>query len=332
MRKRFTGSIIGVVLASAVFVAPASAATEFGDGCIANRATGEGVKATLFSITSVSSPLPDAAPSAGVITSWRLSLISPPEGSIPPIVPQTLKVFRLNPAIKTAQVVGEASGLVGSGTNTIPARISVQPGDRLGVYGEGPITLEGSTGEVGTLFCEEGLPGDVVGAFTGTAPTGGTAAYEEGNELRVSAVALLEPDADNDGFGDETQDKCPQIATVQTPCPVVAVDASSVIKRKGSVVVLVTADSAAPVKITGTAKLGKGKKAKLSSKTLTVVPGKVTRFTVNYPRKLKKKLKALKRSKSLQLTLTASATDLIGRVTTDRLKTRLKGQAKAAKK
>jgi hypothetical protein len=35
--------------------------------------------------------------------------------------------------------------------------------------------------------------------------------------LNVSAV--LEPDADGDGFGDETQDQCPTNATTQGPCP-----------------------------------------------------------------------------------------------------------------
>jgi hypothetical protein len=89
----------------------------------------------------------------------------------------------------------------------------------------------------------------------------------------------------------------------------------------------VTTDASAPVKVTGTANLGKGKKAKLSSKTLTVNPGKTTRFTLKFPKKLKNKLEDLQRKRSLQLKLTASATDLIGRVTTDKLKTKLKGQA-----
>jgi hypothetical protein len=107
----------------------------------------------------------------------------------------------------------------------------------------------------------------------------------------------------------------------------VTVDASSVIKRKGSVVVLVTSTTSAPVKVTGTVNLGKGKKAKLSSKTLTVVPGKVSRFTLKFPKKLKNRLEDLQRKRSLQLKLTASATDLIGRVSTDKLKAKLKGQA-----
>src|SRR5205085_4335180 len=35
-------------------------------------------------------------------------------------------------------------------------------------------------------------------------------------ELLVSAD--IEPDADHDGFGDETQDQCPSQATTQGPC------------------------------------------------------------------------------------------------------------------
>ena len=36
---------------------------------------------------------------------------------------------------------------------------------------------------------------------------------------RVNVVATLEPDADSDGFGDETQDACPTDRVTQAPCP-----------------------------------------------------------------------------------------------------------------
>jgi hypothetical protein len=45
-------------------------------------------------------------------------------------------------------------------------------------------------------------------------PTGS----EEGG-LRVNVSAVLEADADGDGFGDESQDGCPQVASTQGPCP-----------------------------------------------------------------------------------------------------------------
>jgi hypothetical protein len=53
----------------------------------------------------------------------------------------------------------------------------------------------------------------------------------------------------------------------------------------------------------------------------------VARFTLKFPKKLKKRLEELTRKQSLQLKVTASATDLVGRVSTDKLSVRLKGQA-----
>ena len=41
--------------------------------------------------------------------------------------------------------------------------------------------------------------------------------FEPSVQLDVSAVFELE--ADNDGFGDETQDLCPTNASTQGPCP-----------------------------------------------------------------------------------------------------------------
>jgi hypothetical protein len=203
----------------------------------------------------------------------------------------------------------------------------VQAGDRLALHGE-PFTFEGTPIEPLTFYCDETEDGSVIGATPGSPGVGSTAEYEPVEEGRVPVSAILEPDADGDGFGDESQDGCPQAAAAQGPCPTVALDASSVIKKRGKVIVLVTTDVAAPVKVTGVASLGKGKRAKLSSKTATVAPGKVSRFTLKFPKKLKNRLEDLKRKRSLRLKLTASATDLIGRVTTDKLNTKLKGQAR----
>jgi hypothetical protein len=44
-------------------------------------------------------------------------------------------------------------------------------------------------------------------------------AMNAGNQFRVDVGAVLEPDADGDGFGDETQDACPSDASTQGPCP-----------------------------------------------------------------------------------------------------------------
>jgi hypothetical protein len=323
-------SVVGALLAvMAIGSTSATAATEFGDPCIANRGTGEGFEATLFGIGPTPSPLPQAAPTAGVITSWKLSLISSPTETIPVIIPQILKVLRLNTSAHTAQVVGESSGVVGSGVNTIPARISVQAGDRLGTFGSGKFIYKGTPLEVGTLFCEEEAgPEYAIGAYEGNVTTGGSSAYEEGNgPIRVPAVAVIEPDADNDGYGDETQDKCPQNATTQVPCPVVSLSTTSAVK-KGLVTIGVTANSQATVTVAGTVKLGKGKTATLNGGTQIVAPGTIAKFTLVFPKKLKSKLKELPAKRSLSLAVTATAPNIVGAATTSNLKVKLKGQAK----
>jgi len=304
-------------VALALFAAqPAAAATQVGNQCVGNSSA---ENATILSTANgPGNPFPATIPSSGVVTRWTFNIVPIPAG----ILSQTLKIFRPTGAPSQFQVVGESSpGSIAGGLNTFSTRIPVQAGDYLGTSGT-------ATGKVVTVYCETPNPGDRVGVFPGNPTTGGTVSSigEEG-ELQNPITLTVEADADNDGFGDETQDKCPQSAVSQGDCPTVAVDAASVIKRKGSVVVLLTTTASAPVKVAGTVNLGKGKKAKLGSKAQTVVPGKVSRFTLKFPKKLKKRLEELSRKQSLRLNITATATDLIGRVTTDKLKTRLKGQA-----
>ena len=62
--------------------------------------------------------------------------------------------------------------------------------------------------------------GKLNGQSVGTGPTVTTTATQtetDNKELLVQAV--VEPDADRDGFGDETQDRCPTNATTAGACP-----------------------------------------------------------------------------------------------------------------
>jgi hypothetical protein len=52
---------------------------------------------------------------------------------------------------------------------------------------------------------------------TGTTNEFVTVGSATGERLNLSAV--VEPDADHDGFGDVSQDACPQSAATQTACP-----------------------------------------------------------------------------------------------------------------
>jgi hypothetical protein len=314
MRAKFVGLFVAAVVSmSAIGAASASAATEFGDNCAGNKTT-KSEPITFFQLTSAGNPLSNTAPNAGVITKWKVN------NSLPETFTQTLMVLRPN-GPQTVQIIGEAPQSIGPGLNTFDTRIPVQVGDRLG--------LLGSAG-AGNLFCE--LPGggmNRIGAFIGGGGGVGSTntVIEIEAEARFPVSALIEPDADNDGYGDETQDKCPQSASTQSPCPVVALSASAVAKNNLATV-LITSSSQGPVTVAGTANLGKGKSATLSGGTQIVAPGAIAKFTLLFPKALKAKLKQLSRKRFLFLNLTATAPNVVGSPTSTILKVKLKGQAK----
>lgn len=241
---------------------------------------------------------------------------------MPFTVPTQLKVYRPTGNASQFQAVGESSvDQVASGPNIFETRIPVQTGDHLGLFG---------SSSIGTLYCAEEPetenPGNVMGFFSGNPSPGSTATLLGAeSELLVPAAAVIEPDADNDGFGDETQDKCPQSAAFQIPCPIITVDSVSVV-GKTKVIVYVATNNEAPVKVGGVVKLGKGKAAKLSGGTKPVVPGKIAHFTLKFSKALKAALKELPASKKLTLKVTATATNVAGQISKDISKTKLKGQ------
>jgi hypothetical protein len=308
----------GAALLALTGASSAAAATEFGDNCVADH-TAEGSGVTLFESVGQGNPLPTAAPVAGVITQWKMTLT--PE-AIGVSIPQDLRVVRLNPGAKTMTVIGTGSASIVAGSNVIDTRISVQPGDRLAIFGGG---------ELGTLLCDTGGE-NVIGGIEGDAgPPGSTVPYiEVPFDERVPVSAVIEPDADNDGFGDETQDKCPQSASTQAECPVIVLD-SFALGKKNAIVVLVAASESGSVSVGGSAKLPKASRASSSAKTKLktvkkkATAGKITRFTLKLPSKLKSALRDLPRGRSITVKLTATATNVAGQVSKDRSKLKLKG-------
>ena len=89
----------------------------------------------------------------------------------------------------------------------VGARVPVQAGQHLAV--DGSPNLEAMHISDGNKWTYLFAPPLVDGA-------GGRGSTEVSEELLVAAV--IEPDADHDGFGDETQDQCPTQATTQGPC------------------------------------------------------------------------------------------------------------------
>ena len=316
MRKRIATAALSALGAMLLLAAPsASAAVEFGDNCVADDVAPDTY--TLTTLAAPPGPIPLTAPSAGVVTKIRSNV----PAVLPFATPISVKILR-NAGGNLYTAVNQATVNAAPGISTSNVRLPALAGDRLGLHGL-PFSFEGTPIEGFSWYCDE-MPGSTLGAALGDVPTGATAVFEGATDGRVPLVATLEPDADNDGFGDESQDLCPQGAAVQTACPAVTIDAYSLVGGN-AVKVLVATSTQAPVKVTGTVKLGKGSKATLKGGTKGVPAGKLVRFTLKFPGSLKEKLRELESNQKLTLKITASATNVAGQVSTDKLKAKLKG-------
>ena len=134
-------------------------------------------------------------PSNGVITSWKFQASSAPPSAM------RLKIGRSNGG-NNFTIVGQsaletpAAGRV----NTFTTRIPVRAGDILGYYFGPPVAGQ----------CASSTPGYGDHYLAGVdVPPGTSANYASESGYRPDISALLEPDADDDGFGDETQDCAP---------------------------------------------------------------------------------------------------------------------------
>jgi hypothetical protein len=331
MRSLRGAGVLGVLVAIALVVAPsASASTEAGDDCVAD--TKEGIY-TLVPLQRVSpSPLPLTAPVNGVVTSWKVN------SDVSEGTPEQMRVLRPTGVPNEFLTVGESTEqTVVKGTNVFPTRVPVQAGDHFGVFG----TVQD------VVFCGGADPGDTGGFFLISAAVGSAHTFTPATNVRIAMIAVIEPDKDGDGYGDETQDKCPQSAAYQGECPTTTLDAFPIVLKR-SVLVLVSASSTSSVHVFGQTswRLKPKPRRAVSSKvhplvpkpkttglivgltggTQTVDPGELARFNVKLPKSVKRRLGRISPSESLKASITASTTDLAGRTSTKVLTVRLPGQ------
>jgi hypothetical protein len=253
-----------------------------------------------------------------VVTSWQVN------SGVPLTVVNSLRVLRPTGAPNTFTTVGDSvARSVQPGMNSFPARIPVQAGDRFGTHGQGP-PLGAS------LYCASENPADLMGALLGDAPLGSTNAFPALSEgLLVAVSATVEPDADGDGFGDETQDACPQSAALQSACPIVLLD-SFALSGRGKAVVVVTTSTTAAVTVSGSATLPGGgarsfARPRLPRVTKVVPAGSLTRFVLRFPKRLRSAVAGLGKGRSLTLTLSATAPNLSGPASADTARLKLRG-------
>jgi hypothetical protein len=147
-----------------------------------------------------------AAPSPGVLTSWSF------EASTDAPTTLTLGVFRPTGTPQEFEVLAEAGApqaiAQSSGLHSFPTQIPVQTGDLIGIHStDGPCaTMTSNTGDVYDAHLNVAVP------------VGMSAVFSESFEQIFDISAKLEPDCDNDGLGDETQDPNPSgVCPVVTP-------------------------------------------------------------------------------------------------------------------
>lgn len=332
MPRRYAARVRRHLIAIAVAVAcllaapAASALDEAGNRCVAN---GSITGATVIGLSNqgpTSSFLQSHVVSAGVITRWRV-LVAPDQA---PLVQQLVLLQQVGED-EDRKLAESAPQTVVPGANEFTTRMPVRENTHVGLQGP-----------VATFVCdpqELNNAGVVEGAF----PIGEARRFKIKVHVGTPVVAIVEPDRDGDGYGDETQDGCPWNAALQIECPPVTPKVDSIAPKERAILVKVGVSSQAQVQVFGQVswkvrqKPGQGKgRARQGDRGLTVgltagaprtvLPGTVASFRVRLPKAVLRRLGRLTPRQALRVRITIRTTDLAGREN-DRLVTlKLRGR------
>jgi len=158
----------------------------------------------------------------GILTSWRYHSKT---GADPDGQNVRLELFKPVGEPGRYEAVAESAqkDLTSDTAYEFSERIPVQEGWVLGLN-------PGSDAAVGITVPV--TPSNQMYQFGMDVPVGSTAsATGPFADYRVNVSATVEPDADGDGFGDESQDQCPTDATTQGACPDKSAPATRITKR-----------------------------------------------------------------------------------------------------
>ncbi|HEX2087456.1 MAG TPA: PASTA domain-containing protein [Solirubrobacteraceae bacterium] len=194
--------LLAALAAALALPATASAATTIGQ-----TATGGGTCDNDATIAQTGSLAPEyAVPFAGVVTELRTEAVSVEGRRLHVLRPRGSGSFTLLASIPVAPAAGVIA---------VPVRVRVQAGDVLGLSTAAApdphpnCTIPNSTGAGAS-------PHNVVESRNPAAPDSGDVTLPDAGLGRLNVAATLEPDGDGDGFGDETQDRCPDDASRTT--------------------------------------------------------------------------------------------------------------------
>jgi len=204
-------SVVGT-LASGVCSFPAGAATVVGEAFIPPPPDSpEQILCPAPSTwVQAASPSPSyVIPADGVITSWSVGS-GEHHPYLGPVNPVTLKILFPGAAEGYYTVAGSSGpeNAVENTVQTFAARVPVRAGSVLG------FSVQGVT------YCARylGVGEFAAGFIDADAPVGSASPFIL-EPVRLPVSVTVEPDADRDGFGDETQDGCPGDPTTLGACP-----------------------------------------------------------------------------------------------------------------
>lgn len=310
--------LCAAILATALGLTTASSAsawgsgsTEFGNTCVGN-ATAPGI--TAIGLDNARGPIPKnvgpwelrgGGPGA-VITRWKAQL----GPGIGPLAQQLVAFKQGEPQL----LVGESAvETLVEGTSEFATRIPIPEYAQIGL--RGPLS---------TLFCADAV-GEFAGIVEGPWPVGEARAFETRTDTGVPAIAIAERDADGDGYGDLTQDKCTTTAEYHDPCPSVSIESHVAALERGAILIGVTVNVSTRVHVRGQVswplprKRGQAGRAKerplrtvdLDAGIQDLAAGVPAVFRVPLPKPVTKQLRRMRPAQRLKATM------LVGRL--DRL-------------
>lgn len=318
---------VAVVAAVVIGAVPQTAAAGTNIGATCEAPSYQTTTIMQFSVDS-SAPSYTVPAGGGILTRWAISREA---GAIPN--PTKLKLFRLTAAPTSFIVVADEQQTVSAGYNEFAARIPVSGGEVLGLYGATQTPYCAGVGSTLNRAVTLTPLGDL------TLNSAATANMPGGPQTVLDVAAYIEPDADGDGFGDESQDACPINSSTQGSCPAAdpsgpTIDTSgptidtkafklSKLRKKSRIEMTIGSNEAATVSIDGRLSVpgGASKTYKLKPVSGQVAAGGRIKLKLKVPRK---GLRALRRKGRATAIVNVSVRDAAGNQSTGKFTSKLK--------
>ena len=262
------------------------------------------------------------APFDGVVVRWRVN------GASGPLALRVLRPVGFHHTFVSTSAIGTPASM---GVATFATRQPILAGDHVGI----------EVGPASQVSLTQPSPMGATAAAWLATTDGSTAAPVVTVDGVFAYNADVEPDADGDGFGDETQDQCPANASTQGPCPpappaapvprpdttppTLSASAGRVeLSKRGSISFFVTSSENATGRAALSLRVPKAARTvRLTKRNITLAAGQRTKVSLKLPKGTAASArKALARKKRLIAKLTLRFKDGAGNAATEKLRLR----------